>query len=77
MATFCADWLKDCDVSINQIRADVTAVGEHDPAGLMASFTDESQFRALGRLQQRGAAALAMGCIVIQTPLSIFFMDNH
>jgi Asp-tRNA(Asn)/Glu-tRNA(Gln) amidotransferase A subunit family amidase len=77
MATFCADWLKDCDVSVNQIRADVTPVGQHNPAGLMGSFTDESQFRALGRLQQRGAAALAMGRIVIQAPLSIFYMDNH
>eukprot|EP01052_Picozoa_sp_SAG31_P018481 SAG31_NODE_1311_length_8869_cov_10.603535_1_plen_654_part_00 len=57
MATFCADWLENCDVSINQIRRDVTPVGYHNPAGLMASFTSESEFRMLGLHQRRGAEA--------------------
>eukprot|EP01046_Picozoa_sp_COSAG06_P043155 COSAG06_NODE_5612_length_3363_cov_1.493566_4_plen_115_part_00 len=51
IATFLADYYyyDGVDVSINQIRDDVTAVGDHNPSALMQSFTDESMFRFLGQ----------------------------
>ena len=56
-ATFCADFLDGCDVSVNQIRNDITPVGDHNPAGLLGTFTDESQFRFMGQWQRLGVGA--------------------
>ncbi len=53
IATFLADYYDSCNVSINDIREDVTPVGSHNPSALMQSFTDESKFRFLGQCVTR------------------------
>ena len=73
IATFLADYYDSCDVSINNIREDVTPVGSHNPSALMQSFTDESIFRFLGQCVTRDESS----CRSIQSSLSLYKLSSR